>query len=193
MTIERTRKLRPGRALETLIPTIESAVAGTGGTIRSPDSIVGRTSGAAREIDVSLRGKVGSADLLVIFECRDCARRQGVEWIEQLASERTDVGAQLAVAVSSSGFTRAAAAYARAHSVMPRRVKELDPTDIRRAFDTQSVTLVVPHLRIRASASILSSPPHALESRSSLPRHRRDQAPTPMSSRSQCPVRHHHQ
>ena len=93
--------------------------------IRSPDYIVGRLSGQRREVDVSLRSRVGSVDVLVIVECRDRSKAQGVTWIEQLASKREDVGADKAVAVSAAGFTRGAQNLARTEQVELRSFEEL--------------------------------------------------------------------
>jgi hypothetical protein len=93
--------------------------------IRSPDYIIGRLSGQRREVDVSLRSRVGSVDVLVIIECRDRSKAQGVTWIEQLASKREDVGADKAVAVSAAGFTPGAQNLARSEQVELRSFEEL--------------------------------------------------------------------
>lgn len=93
--------------------------------IRSPDYIKGRRSGQRREVDVSLRSRVGSVDVLVIIECRDRSKAQGVTWIEQLASKRGDVGADKAVAVSAAGFTPGAQNLARSKQVELRSFEEL--------------------------------------------------------------------
>jgi hypothetical protein len=138
---------RPGRSLEVLVAAIESALSGSDVTVRSPDSIIGLLSKKAREIDVSLRGPVGSTDLSVFFECRDRSKRQGPTWIEQIATKRKDVGANLAVAVSSSGFTPAALRLAKELQVAVRLLDDINTTDIKRLFGVDVVPLLIPQLR----------------------------------------------
>jgi hypothetical protein len=94
--------------------------------IRSPDYITGKITKTRREVDVSLRSRVGSVDVLVIIECRDRGKSQDVTWIEQLASKREDVGADKAVAVSATGFSPGARNLARPKQVVLRSLEELE-------------------------------------------------------------------
>jgi len=121
----RSARARAGRGLELLVKGLEQLLAEAPVEIRSPDYIVGRLSGQRREVDVSLRSRVGSVDVLVIIECRDRSKAQGVSWIEQLASKREDVGADKAVAVSAAGFTPGAQNLARSEHVELRSFEEL--------------------------------------------------------------------
>ena len=73
--------------------------------IQVRDRLPDKDTGELREVDVSIRGKVASAPVLIIVECRDHARTQDVQWIEQLETKRVGVGANAAIAVSSSGFS----------------------------------------------------------------------------------------
>jgi hypothetical protein len=57
---------RPGRALEQLVAELERVLGPTDVVITSPDKIVGKLSKREREVDVSLRASVGSAQILVI-------------------------------------------------------------------------------------------------------------------------------
>ncbi len=121
----RSVRARAGRRLELLVQGLEQLLAEAPVEIRSPDYIMGRLSGQRREVDVSLRSRVGSVDVLVIIECRDRGKAQGVTWIEQLASKREDVGADKAVAVSAAGFTLAARNFACSEQVELRSFEEL--------------------------------------------------------------------
>jgi hypothetical protein len=118
---------RAGRSLELLVQALEQLLAGSPVEIRSPDYIKGRNSGSLREVDVSLRSRLGSVSVLVIIECRDREQRQDVTWIEQLASKREDVGADKAVAVSAGGFSAGARNLARAKQVDLRSLESLGP------------------------------------------------------------------
>jgi len=116
---------RKGKGLEQLVSLLEQHLAAKGAKVTSPDSICDKATGQSREVDVSIRSEVGSTPVLVILECRDRARAQGVEWIEQLAEKRNSVGADVAVAVSSSGFTGPAERKAQALGVQTRRLDEV--------------------------------------------------------------------
>lgn len=50
-------------------------------------------------------GTAGSAEFLVIFECRKRKDKDDVTWIEQLTAKARDVRASKLVAVSSAGFS----------------------------------------------------------------------------------------
>jgi hypothetical protein len=65
----------------------------TGLEVTSPAYITGRRSGSRREVDVAIRGQIGMTQLLIILECRDREGTEDVRWIEELASKKTDVGA----------------------------------------------------------------------------------------------------
>ena len=93
------------RELELLVTRIEGALAPAGATIRSPDHIADIFTGELREVDVSIRHRVGSVTLLITIECRDRTRAEDVTWIEQLATKQTHIGAAHTIAVSSTGFS----------------------------------------------------------------------------------------
>lgn len=118
--------VRAGRELEVLIRTLEALFVDSPAEVRSPDLLPGRLSGTAREVDVSLRGKVGSIEMLIIIECRDRSARQDVRWIEELSTKREDVGAHMAIAVSRSGFTPAAQSMAQAKGIELRTFEQFE-------------------------------------------------------------------
>jgi hypothetical protein len=86
-----------------LVARPEVAASGGEAVVRSPEFFVGRNSESRREVDVTVRSKVGSTSVLVMFECRDRVGRKDVRWIEEIASKREDVGADVAVAVAAGG------------------------------------------------------------------------------------------
>jgi hypothetical protein len=118
---------RKGRELEQLIERLEAALSPEGAVVKSPDSIPDKTTGEPREVDVSIRYRVGSADILITVECRDRSAVQDVTWIEQIAAKSRDIGASLTIAVSSSGFTPAAITKAALHGIAIRTTSDLDP------------------------------------------------------------------
>jgi hypothetical protein len=121
---------KQGRDLEQLVEELERLFAGTGLTVASPDYVVGQNSGDRREIDVSVRGRMGSFDVFAMFECRDRGKGADVTWIEQIATKRMDVSANVAVAVSSSGFSAAARRSAGRLGVELRTLKRTTVSDL---------------------------------------------------------------
>lgn len=121
---------RQGRALELLIQRLEVVASAGEADIRSPDYVTGRNSESRREVDVAVRSMVGSAKVFVMFECRDRAGNEDVRWIEEIASKRDDVGANVAVAVTSAGFTTGAQNTARRLGIELRVVEDITVSDV---------------------------------------------------------------
>jgi hypothetical protein len=126
------RRLPPGRAFERLVSRIESNLARKGVVIKSPDSLPDSVVGGTREVDVSMRSTVGSAEVLVIIECRDRSRSQDITWIEQVRSKREAVGASMAIAVSSRPFSKKAVRAAQRYGIEIRVVSRVSDEDIQR-------------------------------------------------------------
>jgi hypothetical protein len=126
------RMATPGwRSFEQLISRIEHALAGGAVTVKSPDFIPCLTTGTSREVDVSLRSRVGSADILVTVECRDRVAVQDVIWIEQLAAKKKNIGAAKTVAVATSGFSAEATRIARENAIDLRVLHEITDDEIK--------------------------------------------------------------
>ena len=70
--------------------------------VKSPDYIPDLDTGRKREVDASIRYKVGSIENLTIIECRKRKHKQDVTWIEQLSSKKDNLGAHQFIAVSNS-------------------------------------------------------------------------------------------
>lgn len=81
--------------------------------VKSPDRIPELVSGNLREVDGSIRYKVGSVAGLITIECRRRRTKQDVTWLEQIASKRDKIGANHTIAVSWKGFSAPAIDYAR--------------------------------------------------------------------------------
>ena len=118
------------KEFERLASRIEGALAPLGATVTCPDHLVDRVTRRKREVDVSIRARVGSTDLLITVECRDRAKMEDVTWIEQLATKRDDIGANLTIAVSSSSFSSAALEKARFLRIETRIIEEITETEI---------------------------------------------------------------
>jgi hypothetical protein len=117
---------RKGRDFELLVEALERFLATAPVEIKSPGYVTGKLSGTRREVDVSVRGTVGSVALFVMIECRKRKDRQDVRWIEQVASKKADVGADRAVAVSAQPFSIGAVNMAASLGIELRTFAQVD-------------------------------------------------------------------
>lgn len=92
------------KEFEKFVARIETALAPRGAVVTWNDGIRDLDTGELRQLDATLRYKIGSCPVLIVFECRKRAEDQDVTWIEQADSKRRSVGADVIVLVSSSGF-----------------------------------------------------------------------------------------
>ncbi len=127
---------RKGRSFEELIKELEELDT-MGLQITSPDFIKDNITGDLREVDISIRGKIGSYDILIVIECRDRKSKQGIEWIEQISEKTKDIGANKVIAVSSSGFTKNAIIKAKSKNIELNTFEEIDPENVIKLFEIQ--------------------------------------------------------
>ncbi|MGD9706003.1 MAG: restriction endonuclease [Acidimicrobiia bacterium] len=120
---------KAGRELERVVAAIERTFSDTAMTVTSPEFVLGRNSRTRREVDVSLRGQLGSASIFVMVECRDRSRPATVQWIDEVAAKANDVGASKAVVVSAAGFANTAREYAKQLGIDTRTLSELESED----------------------------------------------------------------
>jgi len=148
---------KTGHTLERLVRRLESLYCDSSVSIVTRERVISR-SGVSREVDVVLRGRVGSVDTMVAFECRDRRSTDEVDWIEQLATKRAEIRADRMVAVSSSGFSKGARQTATSVNVELRTVEEVERTSIEWLnFDDQAVatvlTWIIREVKVFASAT----------------------------------------
>src|SRR5690349_13130079 len=93
------------REFEKLIARIEADAGPLGIALKSPDRLRCKVTGRLREVDASIRSRIGTTDVLITIECRRRSKAQDVRWIEQLAAKKLAIGADRTIAVSSSGFS----------------------------------------------------------------------------------------
>ena len=122
------------RKFEELVARIENAAALHGALVKSPDRIRDLVTGVLREVDASIRFRVGTVDVLITVECRKRSRKADDTWIEQLAMKRIKIGAAKTIAVSSKGFSESARLTAANHGIEIRTLEEVTVTDIESWF-----------------------------------------------------------
>jgi hypothetical protein len=118
------------REFERLVARIEADASPLGMKVNSPDRIRCKVTGRFREVDASIRARVGTADVLITIECRHRSKIQDVTWIEQLAAKKASIGADRTIAVSSSGFSADAQAVANQRGISLRTLSEVSAGDI---------------------------------------------------------------
>jgi hypothetical protein len=127
------------KQFEQLVSRIESDAKKEGLTVISPDRIRCKITGRKREVDASIRGRIGTADVLITIECRKRNSKQDVTWIEQLAAKRDSIGASCTIAVSPQGFTAGAEMVARRHGILLRRLSDISIEEINRLIRIEFV------------------------------------------------------
>jgi len=135
--------VRRGKDLELLVALLEEHLGPLGIEVKSPDYIPDKDTSQLREVDISLRSQIGSSNILVIVECRDRKGDEDVTWIEQLSKKRESVGADKAVAVSSSGFYEPAIIKASKENIELRTLNEIDPEEIGNWFADKEGTQLI--------------------------------------------------
>ena len=115
------RTPRKGRDLELLVKRIKEHQVPEA-TIRSPDFVVDRDTGEAREVDVGIHVPRNGGSVFIAIECRDRKAAQGVEWIEQLICKKQSIDADVLIAVTASRFYQPARIKALKHGVILARM-----------------------------------------------------------------------
>ncbi len=116
---------------------------GIAGIVKSPDFIQDRSSGEMREVDISLRVKIGSTEALVIVECRNREEVEDARWVEQVATKRDHLGATKAIMVTNKPMTEPARKKAEFCNVATRTVTESAKLeDVREWFGSDFVGFV---------------------------------------------------
>jgi hypothetical protein len=118
------------REFEKLVARIEADAGPLGLTVVSLDRIRCKITGRLREVDASVRMKLGTTGILVTIECRRRTGKQDVTWIEQLAAKKQSLGAARTIAVSSTGFSAEAVNAAHYHGIDLRQLSDVSAEDI---------------------------------------------------------------
>lgn len=129
--MNKMRKRDPAwRQFEGLVAHLEASLGPSGAIIKSPDFLADKFTGQRREVDGSIRYKIGSSDVLLTIECRKRRGKQDVQWIEQLIAKKRRIGAMATLAVSLEGFSPQATNIALQENIIPRQLSELVADDL---------------------------------------------------------------
>jgi len=74
-------------------------------TVTRNDYIEGKITGRKRQVDISVKQKIGHYDILIAIDCKDLSRPVNVKSVEAAIGLFQDIVAHKGVVVSASGFT----------------------------------------------------------------------------------------
>lgn len=101
---------RKGRITELLVKQIQMQLSSSEINIQSPELFYDSSGKLKGEVDITLRGKLGSAEIAIGIECRDRPKdgKQGRAWIREIDGKKRDLKLYKMIAVSTTGFTSGA-------------------------------------------------------------------------------------
>ena len=123
------------------------------------------TTGTAREIDIAIEIPTGLRVIRVALECRDRKRPASVQWIDEMSGKYAHLPMDRIVAVSSSGFTRAAREKGKTLNIdllTPEEVPGFDWTklsSVKRFVSTGSLRYDFSIIALDPAPSALGIPP----------------------------------
>jgi hypothetical protein len=121
---------KPWHEFEKMVAGLESFLSPQGALVKINDKIRDVQTGRLREVDCSIRYKVGSSLILVVIECRDRSGKQDVTWIEQLSTKKRRIGADVMIGVSASAFSVEARDVARTEGIRLRKIDKIKPDSL---------------------------------------------------------------
>ncbi len=136
------------RQVEKIVALMESALDGTNAVITSPDKIPELSSGHLRDVDVTIKQRIGSQEVVIGIECRTHRRRQGTPWLEQLKGKRDNLGLAKIVAVSTSGFSKDGRDYASRNGIELCELDRVQTEDVRQWASMNCFSLVTHQIHI---------------------------------------------
>jgi len=93
-------------------------------TVVHDDHIYGYDSETQRQIDVSIRQKMGDTDILIIVQAKDHKRPVDVNVVGAFHTVVKDVRAQKGILICSAGFTKSAKTQAKKYSIELRSIHD---------------------------------------------------------------------
>jgi len=128
---------RKGRFLEVLVKHLQGFLGTKGLEIKSPELFYenGKLIG---EIDVTVRGKLGSSSIFVGIECRDRPKDgpQGIPWLTQIDGKKRLLKVHKMIAVSTTGFTPEAVKVAQDFGIDVLTITDATEIELAGWFDT---------------------------------------------------------
>lgn len=97
------------KKFEGLVAKVQAELA-PNASIKTNEKIIGKNSGIKREVDISIRQNIGNYPVFIAINCKDYKVPVDLTRVEATIKLMEDVGANVSVMVSASGFTETALA-----------------------------------------------------------------------------------
>lgn len=120
------------------------------------DKIRGK-SGRLREVDISIRQKVGQFDLLMIIDCKNFKRPIDIKTVDSFIGQMQDIGAHQGALVSSSGYTKSAIGRAKTAAINLYHLGNTLSNDIKSSLGLPSLCIVRNLKDVQSQISFVSS------------------------------------
>ena len=119
-----------GKRLESFVAFVEAKLLPPGFTAATNERVLDDDGAQIAELDIEVRGKLGSTSIAWLIECRDrpAGGAAPASSIEQLVGRRARFGFNKITAVSTTGFSKGAIAFAREQGIELREVAALQPS-----------------------------------------------------------------
>jgi hypothetical protein len=119
------------KRFEKLVYEIQKDLAGDA-EVKLSDSLRGLDSKANRQIDISIKKRVGQYPILIVIDCKDYKEPVDVKDIEAFSGLVRDVRANRGAVVASNGFTDTAVRLARNQGIDTFRLVDTESVDWKR-------------------------------------------------------------
>jgi hypothetical protein len=129
------------REFELMVTRIEHLLSPRGAVVKSPDRLPDKITGQLREVDATIRYRIGSVPIIITIECRDRTSVQDDIWIEQLVKKREKLAVSATIAVSSTGFSQPAKKSAETFGIELRTLKEISDDELSKLTEDVSLEL----------------------------------------------------
>lgn len=120
--------------------------------VKRDDKVRGKNTGSLRQLDVSIRSKVGISDLFIIVECKRHGKKIDSELMASFIGKQEDVGAHLGIIVSERGFTKGARNLAKAKGVQIYTLRDTRkgdwPGNVNAKFFIEAATIHLDHFTL---------------------------------------------
>lgn len=116
------------RLFEEMVHKIQTSLS-PDAQVKLDDRIEGKISGVTRQVDVTVRQKVGQYEILITIECKDLSAPVDVKDVEEVVGLFRDVGSNKGAIVSANGFTEAAKSVAAAAGISVYRLVDTSTTE----------------------------------------------------------------
>lgn len=100
-----------------------------GATVTESKMMRDRLTKSYREVDVVIKGKVGSQPVVVCIECRDHKRVADIGWIDAMKAKHDRLETNVLLLASSAGFTKEATAVAGKYGIELFTLESQDKAD----------------------------------------------------------------